>query len=211
MKNKMKLVLYIVLVALLNSAQAEVLAQWNFDDTTTRETALSVSHVVEGVAMTGLTPHESMEFAGLNTVPKSEDDGYGFGRNEGRQVLFLKRAEQYASGLWGSDGTTAVEGAPLSFALRVDAVTAVTAVKIESVIVVYANGPNLLLYLQEADDARGPEGLLKSERLLEEVSLEKPLVVRKGESKAFTINLNSGQFGSSHGIDAILLLGEVAP
>jgi len=208
MKNKMKLVLYIVLVALLNSAQAEVLAQWNFDDTTTRETALSVSHVVEGVAMTGLTPHESMEFAGLNAVPKSEDDGYGFGRNEGRQVLFLKRAEQYASGLWGSDGTTAVEGAPLSFALRVDAVTAV---KIESVIVVYANGPNLLLYLQEADADRGAEALLKGERLLEEVSLSQPVVVRKGESKAFTINLNSGQFSSSHGIDAIFLLGKVAP
>lgn len=208
MKNKMKLVLYIVLVALLNSAQAEVLAQWNFDDTTTRETALSVSHVVEGVAMTGLTPHESMEFAGLNTVPKSEDDGYGFGRNEGRQVLFLKRAEQYASGLWGSDGTTAVEGAPLSFALQVDAVTAV---KIESVIVVYANGPNLLLYLQEADADRGAEALLKGERLLEEVSLSQPVVVRKGESKAFTINLNSGQFSSSHGINAIFLLGEVAP
>ncbi|MDB2681418.1 hypothetical protein N9Z14_02355 [Opitutales bacterium] len=204
----MKLVLYIVLVALLNSAQAEVLAQWNFDDTTTRETALSVSHVVEGVAMTGLTPHESMEFAGLNTVPKSEDDGYGFGRNEGRQVLFLKRAEQYASGLWGSDGTTAVEGAPLSFALQVDAVTAV---KIESVIVVYANGPNLLLYLQEADADRGAEALLKGERLLEEVSLSQPVVVRKGESKAFTINLNSGQFSSSHGINAIFLLGEVAP
>ena len=208
MKNKMKLVLYIVLVALLNSAQAEVLAQWNFDDTTTRETALSVSHVVEGVAMTGLTPHESMEFAGLNTVPKSEDDGYGFGRNEGRQVLFLKRAEQYVSSLWGSDGTTAVEGAPLSFALRVDAVSAV---KIESVIVVYANGPNLLLYFQEADADRGTEALLKGERLFEEVSLEKPLVVRKGESKALTINLNSGQFASSHGIDAIMLLGEVAP
>ena len=208
MKNKIKLFWYGGLVAMLSSAQAEVLAQWNFDDTTTRETALSVSHVVEGVAMTGLTPHESMEFAGLNTVPKSEDDGYGFGRNEGRQVLFLKRAEQYASGLWGSDGTTAVEGAPLSFALQVDAVTAV---KIESVIVVYANGPNLLLYLQEADADRGAEALLKGERLLEEVSLEQPLVVRQGESKAFTINLNSGQFSSSHGIDAILLLGEVAP
>ena len=208
MKNKIKLVLYVVLVALLNSAQAEILAQWNFDDTTTKETALSVSHVVDGVAMTLLTPHESMEFAGLNAVPKSEDDGYGFGRNEGRQVLFLKRAEQYASGLWGSDGTTAVEGAPLSFALRVDAVTAV---KIESVIVVYANGPNLLLYLQEADADRGAEALLKGERLLEEVSLSQPVVVRKGESKAFTINLNSGQFSSSHGIDAIFLLGEVAP
>ena len=193
---------------MLNSVQAEILAQWNFNDTTTRETALSVSHVVEGVAMTGLTPHDSLEFAGLNAVPKSEMDGYGFGKNEGRQVLFLKRAEQYVSSLWGSDGTTAVEGAPLSFALRVDAVSAV---KIESVIVVYANGPNLLLYFQEADADRGTEALLKGERLLEEVSLEKPLVVRKGESKALTINLNSGQFASSHGIDAIMLLGEVAP
>jgi len=208
MKNKIKLVLYVVLVGMLNSVQAEILAQWNFNDTTTRETALSVSHVVEGVAMTGLTPHDSLEFAGLNAVPKSEMDGYGFGKNEGRQVLFLKRAEQYVSSLWGSDGTTAVEGAPLSFALRVDAVSAV---KIESVIVVYANGPNLLLYFQEADADRGTEALLKGERLLEEVSLEKPLVVRKGESKALTINLNSGQFASSHGIDAIMLLGEVAP
>ena len=208
MKNKIKLVLYVVLVGMLNSVQAEILAQWNFNDTTTRETALSVSHVVEGVAMTGLTPHDSLEFAGLNAVPKSEMDGYGFGKNEGRQVLFLKRAEQYVSSLWGSDGTTAVEGAPLRFALRVDAVSAV---KIESVIVVYANGPNLLLYFQEADADRGTEALLKGERLLEEVSLEKPLVVRKGESKALTINLNSGQFASSHGIDAIMLLGEVAP
>ena len=208
MKNKIKLVLYVVLVGMLNSVQAEILAQWNFNDTTTRETALSVSHVVEGVAMTGLTPHDSLEFAGLNAVPKSEMDGYGFGKNEGRQVLFLKRAEQYVSSLWGSDGTTTVEGAPLSFALRVDAVSAV---KIESVIVVYANGPNLLLYFQEADADRGTEALLKGERFLEEVSLEKPLVVRKGESKALTINLNSGQFASSHGIDAIMLLGEVAP
>jgi len=208
MKSKIKLFCYGVLVGLLNSVQAEVLAQWNFDDTTTKETALSVSHVVDGVAMTGLTLHDRLEFAGLNTVPKSEVDGYGFGRNEGRQVLFLKRAEQYTSSLWGSDGTTAVEGAPLSFALRVDAVTAV---KIESVIVVYANGPNLLLYLQEADADRGAEALLKGERLLEEVSLNQPVVVRKGESKAFTINLNSGQFGSSHGINAIFLLGEVAP
>jgi hypothetical protein len=204
MKNKIKLFLYGGLVAMLSSTQAEVLAQWNFNDTTTRETALSVSHVVEGVAMTGLTLHDRLEFAGLNTVPKSEVDGYGFGKNEGRQVLFLKRAEQYVSSLWGSDGTTAVEGAPLSFALRVDAVSAVK-------IVVYANGPNLLLYFQEADADRGTEALLKGERLLEEVSLEKPLVVRKGESKALTINLNSGQFASSHGIDAIMLLGEVAP
>ena len=86
-----------------------------------------------------------------------------------------------------------------------------SAVKIESVIVVYAYGPNLLLYLQEADADRGTEALLEGERLLQEVSLNQPLVVHKGESKAFTINLNSGQFGSSHGIDVIMLLGEVAP
>ena len=208
MKTKIKLFWYGGLVAMLSSAQAEVLAQWNFNDTTTEETALSVSHVVDGLALTPLTPHDQMEFVGLAKVPKSEIDGYGFGKNEGRQVLFLKRAEQYASSLWGNDGTTVVEGAPLSFALRGDAVTAV---KIESVIVVHGNGPNLLLYLQEADAARGPEALLKSECLLQEVSLEQPLVVRQGESKAFTLNLNSGQFASSHGIDAILLLGEVAP
>jgi hypothetical protein len=208
MKNKIKLFLYGGLVAMLSSTQAEVLAQWNFNDTTTEETALSVSHVVDGLALTPLTPHNQMEFVGLNQLPKSDVDGYGFGKNEGRQVLFLKRAEQYTSSLWGRDGTTAVEGAPLSFALRVDAVTAV---KIESVIVVYANGPNLLLYLQEADADRGTEALLEGERLLQEVSLNQPLVVHKGESKAFTINLNSGQFGSSHGIDVIMLLGEVAP
>jgi hypothetical protein len=208
MKSTIKLFCYGVLVALLNSAQAKILAQWNFNDTTTKETALSVSHVVDGVAITQLTPHDNLEFAGLNAVPKSEVDGYGFGRNAGRQVLFLKRSERDASSLWGSDGTTAVEGAPLSFSLRVDAVSAV---KIKSVIVVHAAGPNLLLYLQEADADRGAEALLKGERLLEEVSLSQPVVVRKGESKAFTINLNSGQFSSSHGIDAIFLLGKVAP
>lgn len=153
MKSTIKLFCYGVLVALLNSAQVKILAQWNFNDTTTKETALSVSHVVDGVVITQLTPHDNLEFAGLNAAPKSEVDGYGFGRNAGRQVLFLKRAEQYASSLWGRDGTTAVEGAPLS----------------------------------------------------------QPVVVRKGESKAFTINLNSGQFSSSHGIDAIFLLGKVAP
>jgi hypothetical protein len=208
MKNKIKLFWYGVLVAMLNSAQAEVLAQWNFNDTTTEETALSVSHMVDGLSLTSLTLHNQMEFVGLNQVPQSDVDSYGFGNDEGEVVLFLKRAEQYESSLWGESGTTAVEGAPLSFVLCVDSVTAV---KIESVIVVHGNGPNLLLYLQEADAAHGTEALLKGECLLQEVSLEQPLVVRQGESKAFTLNLNSGQFSSSHGINAILLLGAVAP
>ena len=208
MKSKIKLFCYGVLVVLLNSAQAEVLAEWNFNDTTTKETALSVSHGVDGLSVTGLWLQDQIEFVGLNAVPKSEVDGYGFGKNMGRNLLFLKRAEQDASSQWGDDVTTAVEGAPLSFSLRVDSVTAV---RVEGVIVVHGVGPSLLLYFQKADASRGAEALLKGDRFLQAVSLDEPIVVRKGESKAFTINLNSGSFGSSHGIDAIFLLGEVAP
>ena len=208
MKSKIKLFCYGVLVVLLNSTQAEVLAEWNFNDTTTEQTALSVSHGMEGLSVTGLKLQDQIEFVGLNAVPKSEVDGYGFGKNMGRQVLFLKRAEQYVSSQWGDNVTTAVESAPLSFSLRVDSVTAV---RVEGVIVVHGIGPSLLLYFQEADASRGAEALLKGDRFLQVVSLDEPIVVRKGESKAFTINLNSGSFGSSHGIDAIMLLGKVAP
>jgi len=218
------------------SLQAAVLAEWTFNDTSSLANALSSSSVDAGVSsVSGLQMNSAggfgFDFAGLNNVPNSVNDGYGFGgAGGGVKVMFTHRANYFdgstvpsprpntnsytSFGSGASQGTAAGLGngnAPVSFMvtagtqdLRIDSLTTTIAA---------ANpGSNLIVEFQEVGAAAGTAVTLNGGSSWTGTSLlTSPVVIGSGQTKTFTLNLNSGALNSFHNIDEFVLNGEVVP
>lgn len=226
----------------VSSLQAAVLAEWTFNDNSSLANALSSSNVDAGVStVSGLQMNSSggfgFEFAGLNNVPNSVNDGYGFGGAGGEQVMFTHRADYFDNAAvgggpnekpdansytsWGPgdsggipQGTTAGLGdgnAPVSFTVSAGAQD----VRIDSLTTTIAAlnpGAALIVGFQEAGAAAGPTVTLNAGSSWTGTSLlASPVVIGAGQTKTFTFNLNSGSLNSNHNIDGFALNGEVIP
>jgi hypothetical protein len=213
------------------SLQAAVLAEWTFNNTSSLANALSSSSVDAGVSsVSGLQMNSGggfgFDFAGLNNVPNSVNDGYGFGgAGGGVKVMFTHRANYFdgsgpnassytSLGSGASQGTAAGLGdgnAPVSFMvtagaqdLSIDSLTTTIAA---------ANpGSDLIVGFQEAGAAAGTTVTLNAGSSWTGTSLlASPVVIGAGQTKTFTFNLNSGALNSFHNIDEFVLNGEVVP
>lgn len=242
MKQTLPLSVACLGVMAMSSLQAAVLAEWTFNDNSSLANALSSSNVDAGVSsVSGLQMNSSggfgFDFAGLNNVPNSVNDGYGFGGAGGEQVMFTHRADYFDNAAvgggpnekpnansytsWGPgdsggipQGTTAGLGdgnAPVSFTVSAGAQD----VRIDSLTTTIAAlnpGAALIVGFQEAGAAAGPTVTLNGGSGWTGTSLLiSPVVIGAGQTKTFTFNLNSGSLNSNHNINEFALNGEVIP
>ncbi len=208
------------------SLQAAVLAEWTFNDTSSQAAALGATSVAAGTTVSGLCFNDSFDFAGLNNVPSSVHDGYGFGGASGANVIFLHRANYFdGSGTppkenasdytsWGngaSEGTgdtlTADGNAPVVFTVTADVGQSIT---LESLTFDRVGGNNTIIQFQEASATVGPSVTLTSNTDFV-VALNAPVIIGSGQTKSFTFNLNTGALNHSINIDDITLNGSVTP
>ena len=210
----------------ISSTNAEVLAEWTFNTGPTSVDRLASGSVAAGSLVSGLMFNQSFTDFGSGAVPNDVHDGFGFGGNLGDQVIFLHRAEYFDAsevpaprptlddytswGLGSSQGTGADVGtngnAPIAFTVTADAVSTVT---IESITVAFTSGGGIILGFQEAGSTSGATVTLNGANPLLDVPLDAPVVVGPGETKTFTINIDSGALNSLHNIDGISLNGSV--
>ena len=208
------------------SLQAAVLAEWNFNDTASQAAALGATSVAVGTTVSGLSFNDSFDFAGLNNVPSSVHDGYGFGGASGANVIFLHRANyfdgdgappkenasDYTS--W-ANGASAGTGDILSADGNAPVVFTVTAgvgqtVTLESLTFDRVGGSDTIIEFQEAGATVGSGVTLNSNTDFV-VALAAPVIIGSGQTKSFTFNLNSGALNTSINIDDITLNGTVVP
>jgi len=222
---KKSLLLIITFACVARIANADVLGEWNFDDNTSLATALGSSSVAEGIVVSGLLFNDSFDFAGLNNIPNSAHDGFGFGGNLSQQVAFLHRANYFDTsavpsprptvndftsfGAGDEQGTSAGVGngnAPVSFT-----VTAAAGSRIEvySLAVEWLSGSTLMVGVQEAGAGAGPTVVLDGGNKTDAAVLNDPVVIEAGETQTFTISLNSGALNSYHNINTFALHGTV--
>ncbi len=198
------------------------LAEWTFDDTSSEASALGTTTVASGLTVSALSLNDSFDFAGLNNVPSSVHDGYGFGGNGGAAVIFLHRAnyfdgssvptprptvDDYTS--W-SDAQTGGDlsvngGAPLLFTVTADAGREIT---VNRLTFDRQTGDATIISFQEADAAGGAKVTLNADGDWD-VALASPIVVESGKTKSFTFCLNSGFLNSGVAFDDITLYGSV--
>ncbi|MDA7869929.1 ATP-binding protein [Akkermansiaceae bacterium] len=210
----------------ISSTNAEVLAEWTFNTGPTSVERLASGGVAAGALVSGLMLNQSFTDFGPGAVPNDVHDGFGFGGNRGDQVIFLHRAEYFDASevpaprpaeddytSWGpgsSQGTGAdlnTNGnAPIAFTVTGDAISTVT---IESITVDFTSGGGIIFGFQEAGDTSGATVTLNGANPLLDVPLDAPVIVGPGETKTFTININSGALNSLHNIDGISLNGSV--
>ena len=69
-----------------------VLGQWTFDDDSSSATLLQSSSPSAGVTLSSLAIHADVTDFGNGSIPSGDDDGMGFGGNNGEQVMFWHRA-----------------------------------------------------------------------------------------------------------------------
>lgn len=199
---------FTLLAAISNTARAATIAEWTFNDNSSLALALGSSNVASGLTVTQLNVNASFDFAGLNNVPGSVNDGYGFGGNSGQNVIFIHRADYFNGGgpvtTWDS-GSSTVGSNPLSFTVTTDSLTTVTLNSLN--VAGLGIGSVHLVRFQEADAALGvsPPGSNTSSIAF----LSTPVVIGANQSKTFTINLNSGSLNSEHLFNTITLDGIV--
>ena len=233
----MKKINYLLLSAFaggltVSSLNAAVLGEWNFDNQGTVSTALSSSNLDAGVSiLSSLQFNTSGGFgfdsAGVNAVPDTLNDGYGFGGNSGEQVAFIHRAtyfdgssvpdprptvDDYTSfGEGALEGTTAALGngnAPLSFSIT----AGLQGLRIDSLMIDTTNAnADLIVGFQRAGDAAGSTVTLNSGNLMDTADLTSSIVVSAGTSQTFTISLNSGSLNTGHVVNEFVLNGAVIP
>ena len=210
--------------ALVNAA---VIAEWTFDAGANSTDRLASSGVPPGATISGLSFNSSFTDVGPGAVPNDVHDGFGFGGNRGDQVIFLHRAnyfdgsavpsprptlDDYTSWGIGSRQGTGADlssngNAAISFTIGADAFTSVT---VDSLTIDFTSGGASIWQIQEAGAVEGAQGTLNSGNPLTTVALNAPVVIGAGESKTFTINVNSGALNSLHNIDGLALNGTVA-
>lgn len=211
-------------------AQAALLSEWTFDTGADSTARLASSSVASGATISGLimnTDGGGFGFRdfGLGVVPNDEHDGYGFGGNDGEQVMFIHRAtyfdasavpsprptaDDYTSfGPGSGQGTTAGLGngnAPVSFTVTADAGKTVT---VESVTGRKWSGETFILGIQRAGETPGSTVSLAGIDATATAFLAKPITVSDGDTQTFTMNFNSGVLNSFHNLNGFELNGTV--
>jgi|TARA_B110000305_G_C19448937_1_gene646573 hypothetical protein len=210
--------------ALLNAA---VIAEWTFDTGADSTARLASSGVPTGATISGLSFNSSFTDVGPGAVPNDVHDGFGFGGNAGDQVIFLHRANYFDGSAvpsprltladytsWGQGSAQGTGGnllsngnAPISFTIGAGALSSVT---VDSLTIDFTSGGASIWQIQEAGAAEGAQGTLNPGNPLITVALNAPVEIGAGESKTFTINVNSGALNSLHNIDGLSLNGTVA-
>ncbi|MCH7224626.1 hypothetical protein [Haloferula sp. A504] len=210
-----------------STIRADVLGEWTFNSGgTSSEARRASSNVALGAFVSGLFFNDSFDDVGGEAVPNSVHDGIGFGGNSGDQVLFLHRANYFDGSAvpdprptvndytaWGngnSQGTGAdltMDGnAPIAFTVSADAISTVT---VDSITIDRTGGTDIIFQFQEAGAAAGSTVTMNEPNPNVTALLAAPVVVSSGETRTFTINLNSGALNSEHLLDSITLNGSV--
>ncbi|MGB1131104.1 MAG: hypothetical protein ACPG4K_13720, partial [Haloferula sp.] len=199
--------------AFVQQAATSVIAEWTFDDQTNVSTALGASGALQGVGASPLAVNPSHDSAGVGAVPDSDNDGYGFGGNGGESVMFIHRANYFPPGTtWGQPadaGDTTVANAPLSFTISADAQSTLT---IDSVTIHKVSGSAVIGNFQADGGLPAPVGVTLTpgnQTATIPLALGSPSIIHPGESRTFTLNLNSGALDTMHNINRISLNGSV--
>lgn len=204
-----------------SAANADVLGQWTFNNTSNVAAALQSSNLAPGAFVSSLVINPSHDSAGVGAVPNTVNDGYGFGGNSGQDVMFFIRAEYFNgdpdtdnSGIrpvgrittWDSTDTT-IAGQPISFTVTADAISTLT---IDSLEVHKVSGGALIGAFQEAGSTRGTGVTLNPDDQTETLPLDAPVVIQPGQSATFTMYVNSGSLNSGHSLNQMSLNGSVS-
>jgi arylsulfatase A-like enzyme len=160
----------------------DALAEWTFGG------SLEADSMVSGLTVSDLVFNPS--FGSVD----------GFAMDAG---LTLRRAAEKAGSSWGAKGGASVEEAPISFSVTSGA----KGVTLTGLTVVHAGGPKMLFSVQEASAPTGSFATLGKATSPLFVPLSAPVTVSSGETKTFTIKLNSGRYGTVHQIKEISLNG----
>ena len=207
---------------------AKILGRWTFDSGESSADLLASSDVAKGAIISGLSFNDSFTNFGPEAVPKDLHDGFGFGGNRGDRVIFLHRATYFDSsavpdprptvadytswGIGSNQGTGADlssnGNAAISFTVEADELSIIT---VDSLTLDFTSGGACIWQIQEAGAAEGAQGTLNPGNPLLTVALNTPVVIGAGETKTFTINVNSGALNSFHNIDGLSLNGFRSP
>ena len=213
------------------SVQAALLSEWTFDTGANSTARLASSSVASGTSISGLTMNADSGFGfsdfGPNTVPNNEHDGFGFGgAAAGFDVMFTHRADYFDGSAvpsprpttddytsFGESDTTAGLGngnAPISFTVTADAGKTVLINSLTATCAAPNPGDTLIVGIQEAGAAVGTDVTINgASSWTGTANLTNPVIINAGETKTFTIRLNSGALNTKHNIDSFSLDGLV--
>ncbi|MEM9019277.1 MAG: PEP-CTERM sorting domain-containing protein [Planctomycetota bacterium] len=208
-------------------AHAALLGEWTFNTGTSTTQRLESTNNAAGVTVSGLGFNDSFDDFGPGAIPNNANDGIGFGGGiGGAQVMFLHRANYFdggaPSGLWtsfgnpgnanGNAGTGADlssdPNAPFAFSITAGANETIT---VESLSIQIANTTGVIFYFQEAGASPGSAVTLNAGNQSDNANLTTPVVIGPGQTKTFTINVNSGNLNSIHQLDNLAVNGTVIP
>ena len=226
MNNALSLSVTIFGLSSTAALHAAVIAEWTFNTGANSAARLASSGVPTGATISGLSFNSSFTDFGPGAVPNDVHDGFGFGGNRGDQVIFLHRANYFDGSTvpsprptvndytsWGQGSANGTGGdlssdgnAPIAFTVGADALSSIT---VESLTVDFTSGRGIIFGFQEAGDTSGATVTLNGATPLLDVPLDAPVTIGPGETKTFTININSGALNSLHNIDGISLNGNV--
>ena len=205
----------------LSALNADVVGQWTFNNSSNVATALQSSGVASGAFVSSLMINPSHDSVGVNAVPNTVNDGYGFGDDSGQNVMFFNRAEYFNNTNDTSNGgirpvgrtttwdsaATIIEGQPISFTVTADAISTLT---IDSLEVHKVSGAALIGAFQEAGSAAGASVTLLNGDQTKTLPLNAPVVIQPGQSATFTMYANSGNLNSGHSLNRISVNGSVS-
>ncbi|MEM6748859.1 MAG: dockerin type I domain-containing protein [Planctomycetota bacterium] len=209
------------------AASAALLGSYTFDTGATSAERLDSSGVASGLTLSslGLGSNGTLEDAGVNALPGSTNDGFGFGGAGANQVMFWDRAANGVTSSWGTfatPGTSNPDGANttvatadniagMNFTITADAGQIVT---VEDVFISAPGSPDYLVAFQPAGDL-GPD--VNSADTSNDgaddarAAIGGPFVILPGQSQDFTIAWNSGGFNQRILLNQIDVNGSVAP
>lgn len=208
------------------AVSADILGAWNFNSGATTAQRLASSNQAAGVSNLSALTFNTFDDVGPGLIPNSVHDGIGFDGNRGEQVAFIRRANYFNTsgvppkenasnftsfGLAALQGTGAALGngnAPVWFtitagpqALRIDSLTVGTT---------STNAP-LIVSFQEAGTQPTQSITLNSGNLVDTASLSSSITFSAGQTKTFSISLNSNSLSSFHVVNEFVLNGAVVP
>lgn len=209
-------------------AQADVLGEWTFDSGANSAERRASTNLSAGVTSLSALEFNTFDDVGYGAVPSSEHDGIGFGGNQGEHVAFIHRANYFdgsavppketvsdftSFGDGATQGTSAGLGdgnATVSFTVTVGA----EPLQVESITIdqIHLTSASLIVGFQEAGAVAGSTVTLNAENSgLGTAYLTTPVVIGAGQTKTFTISLNSGSVNSNHNVSSIQLNGASVP
>ncbi|MEM7682333.1 MAG: PEP-CTERM sorting domain-containing protein [Planctomycetota bacterium] len=204
-----------------HTASATPLGSFTFDTGATPAERLESSGVLAGLGLSslGVDSNGTLESAGVNALPSSTNDGFGFGGNAGNQVMFWDRAAGGVTSSWGGQGnpdtantTTDIAGriAGMNFTVTADAGQIVT---VDDVFLQAQGSPAYIVAFQAAGGLNNTpinSNDTSSDTNQEaRASLGGPFVILPGQSQEFTIAWNSGGFNQRVLLNQIDLNGTV--